>query len=186
MSKKIYLVRHCKAEGQSPEAPLTKEGHLDAKRLAQYLSNKDIDEIYCSPFLRAQQTILPLSHETGIPIHADRRLSEKVLSTCDLPDWIEKLRRSFDDMTLKFEGGESSLEATKRAVSCMDNILKSNRETYVVVTHGCLMALILKHYDSSFGSKEWEKLTNPDIYQLSFDEHMQSKITQVWHEKSLL
>ncbi|MBM7645586.1 2,3-bisphosphoglycerate-dependent phosphoglycerate mutase [Scopulibacillus daqui] len=185
MRKKIYLIRHCKAEGQPPDAPLTKEGHLDAERLGQYLSRETVDGIYSSPFLRARQTILPLSKQLNMSVHTDRRLSEKVLSTRDLPDWYEQLRRSFADMSLKLEGGESSQEATARAIDCIDDILKMDGKTYVVVTHGCLMALMLKHYDSNFGFKEWEGLANPDIFQLHFEDAIATKITRVWNKDLL-
>jgi len=36
--KRIYLVRHCKAAGQEPEAPLTEEGVTQAERLADFFA----------------------------------------------------------------------------------------------------------------------------------------------------
>jgi 2,3-bisphosphoglycerate-dependent phosphoglycerate mutase len=53
----IYIVRHCKAEGQSPDANLTDEGYLQAERLAEFLYDKKIESIICSPFVRANQSL---------------------------------------------------------------------------------------------------------------------------------
>ncbi|MEH2169479.1 MAG: hypothetical protein V7K41_23030 [Nostoc sp.] len=36
------------------------------------------------------------------------------------------------------------------------------------MTHGNLMALILKHFDDRIGYTKWEKLSNPDVYCVQF------------------
>lgn len=41
----VYLIRHCKAEGQSAEAKLTDEGNAQAEKLADFLEGKGIDAI---------------------------------------------------------------------------------------------------------------------------------------------
>ena len=48
--KHIYWVRHCKAEGQPPEAPLTEEGKKQAEDLVDFLCNCGIERIVSSPF----------------------------------------------------------------------------------------------------------------------------------------
>ena len=50
-----------------------------------------------------------LSHNLEVEI--DERLSERMLSSVSLSDWLEKLEATFYDLDLKFEGGESSKEA---------------------------------------------------------------------------
>ncbi|WP_332888779.1 histidine phosphatase family protein [Paenibacillus selenitireducens] len=55
----IYIVRHCKAEGQSPDANLTDEGYIQAERLAEFLHHKNIESIISSPYVRAVQSIFP-------------------------------------------------------------------------------------------------------------------------------
>ncbi|HBU80510.1 histidine phosphatase family protein [Paenibacillus sp. UMB7766-LJ446] len=47
--KNIYVVRHCKADGQAPDAQLSAIGAEQAEKLAGFLSNKDIDYIISSP-----------------------------------------------------------------------------------------------------------------------------------------
>lgn len=45
MEKNIYIVRHCQAEGQSPEAALTDKGLLQAKELADFFRDIKTDRI---------------------------------------------------------------------------------------------------------------------------------------------
>ncbi|MGG2027031.1 histidine phosphatase family protein [Gottfriedia sp. S16(2024)] len=168
MEKEIYIIRHCEAVGQPYEANLTKRGLHQANHLADFFSKIKIDQIISSPFLRAFQSIEPTSNEKKIDIVLDDRLSERMLSSIDLPDWLDKLEATFEDMELKFDGGESSQEATNRAISVIDEIIKSENKSTIVVTHGNLMSLILKQFNEEFGFENWKKLSNPDIYLLKF------------------
>jgi len=108
VEKQIYLIRHCQAEGQDPDAPLTEKGKKDAEKLADFLEDKGIEAIVSSPYLRAVQTATPLAKRLSLEIQTDKRFSERVLSTEDLPDWLDCLKRTFADFDLKFSGGESS------------------------------------------------------------------------------
>ena len=49
----------------------------------------------------------------------------------------------------------------------------------VLVTHGNLMTLLLKHFDPRIGFTEWQRLTNPDVYRVVIaPEH--AEIARVW------
>ena len=105
--KIIYLIRHCKADGQEREARLTELGESQSIGLAHFLKGKHIDRVVPSPFDRAVATILPFAKEAGMEIETDERLSERVLCAGENPDWLDMLQRSFSDLELAFEGGES-------------------------------------------------------------------------------
>src|SRR5690606_29285330 len=105
--KKIYIVRHCSAKGQQMDAPLTEEGRIQSKQLAKFFLNKNIDLVVSSPFLRAQQSIQPFIQETDITLELDERLGERVLSKEPMSDWRDKLKSTFINMDLIFDGGES-------------------------------------------------------------------------------
>ncbi|MGG1516926.1 histidine phosphatase family protein [Paenibacillus oryzisoli] len=47
--EKLYIIRHCKAVGQVAEAELTTEGLAQAQELADFLIDKGIKNIICSP-----------------------------------------------------------------------------------------------------------------------------------------
>ncbi|MDF2684016.1 MAG: histidine phosphatase family protein [Brevibacillus sp.] len=177
--KHIYIVRHCKATGQEPDAPLTELGVKQAEQLAEFLSGKEIDSIISSPFERAQHTIKPLADKLGIEIKLDERLTERILSDQDLPDWYEMLRKTFDDLDLCYAGGESSRTAMSRVSSVVTEVLNGANQHTVIVSHGNLISLLLKYFDNHIGFKEWEALSNPDVYQLSFENDSPS-IRRVW------
>ena len=122
--KKIYLIRHCEAEGQPAEAPLTDNGFKQANHLSEFFRDIPIDRIISSPYMRAVQTVEPLAKRMNLEIEKNELLTERVLSNQNLSDWLEKLRDTFDDLELKFEGGESSNEAMKRIVKVVEEVLK--------------------------------------------------------------
>jgi 2,3-bisphosphoglycerate-dependent phosphoglycerate mutase len=168
----LYLVRHCAATGQEPDAPLTDEGARQAEqlagRLADALAGATPLRVVSSPYRRAVESIRPLAERLGAPIETDARLRERVLSANPTPDWRERLRASYDDPDLCFEGGESSRSAIDRAVAALD-AARGGAGATVVVTHGNLLSLILRHLDGRDGLAAWEGLTNPDVFRVADD-----------------
>ena len=179
MNKIIYLVRHGKATGQAADAPLTSEGIGQAETLAEFLLEAGIDRIVSSPFVRALETIKPLSIRLNIEIKLDERLIEAALSTIDYSDWLDKLRETFSDFELSFEGGESSRAATTRAMTAVNDALLFDTDQVAMVTHGRLLTLILKHFDSKYGFEEWQNLTTPDVFRLAIKEN-EFQVDRIW------
>lgn len=177
--KQIFLIRHCEAEGQPPEAPLTDKGFKQALELSKFLSNIEIDRIISSPYKRAIDSIQPLAKNIGVEVETDRRLTERILSTHPMSDWFEKLRITFEDSELTYDGGESSREATDRIVEVVEEIFTSNVENTLIVTHGNLMSLLLTHFNSSFGFEEWKSLSNPDVFLIKA-ENNQITFERIW------
>ncbi|OUZ06873.1 phosphoglycerate mutase family protein [Bacillus pumilus] len=52
------------------------------------------------------------------------------------------------------------------------------------VTHGNIMSLLLKHADPTIGFKEWEKLSNPDVYVLTYYKPDHVEIERIWHKET--
>lgn len=175
MNKTIYLIRHCQATGQAPDAELTETGKKQARDLARFLENQQVIHFISSPFTRAIQSIEPAADQMGLPIEIDDRLAERVLSSEDLPDWMEKLEESFQDADLKFAGGESGKEATERAME----VLNEMEDKTAAVTHGNLLGLMLKQIDANYGFSEWKRLTNPDVYEVGITDGDLS-VKRVW------
>jgi predicted acetyltransferase/broad specificity phosphatase PhoE len=164
--KKIYLIRHCEADGQPAEAPLTERGFHQAILLSEFFSDVPIDRIIASPYKRAVQSIEPLAKILNLEIATNDLLTERVLSSKNLSDWLEKLRATFDDFDLKFEGGESSYEAVNRIVSVVEEVMNNEAQNTIIVTHGNLLSLLLNHYNNEFGFDDWRNLRNPDVFLL--------------------
>ncbi|TVX91385.1 histidine phosphatase family protein [Cohnella terricola] len=177
--KHIYLVRHCKAAGQEPEAPLTLEGNQQAELLGEFFINKNVEYIISSPYERAKHTIRPLSERLNLRIHTDNRLQERVLSIKQLDNWMELLERTYIDDELLYEGGESSNEATTRGMKVINEMLQRPEKTIVIVTHGALLSLLIRQYKKQFGFEDWKKLTNPDVYKLEVNKG-EAYIERIW------
>lgn len=172
MTKLVYIVRHCQATGQAPEARLTPAGEEQAQALAAFLvgaaAGAPIERIVSSPFARARGSVEPLAARLGLPVETDARLCERVLTTAARLDWREQLRASFDDPDLCLPGGESGRTATARAVAVVGDVRRPAGTT-VLVTHGNLLTLLLRHFDPRFGFEAWRRLTNPDVFRLTLD-----------------
>ncbi len=182
--KTIYLIRHCKAAGQHPEAPLTEEGVRQSMRLAEALGDCRIERIVSSPFLRAVSSVEPLANRLGLGVELEERLRERVLSGTERPDWMERLQRSFEDLDVTLEGGESSRAAMERAAAALRDIAGGQAQTVAVATHGNLMALALKAYDDRVGYEDWKALSNPDVYKLVFRDGVFESMGRAWSEGS--
>lgn len=177
----IYVVRHCKAKGQEPFARLTETGVQQANLLAEFLSDKNVDFIISSPYDRAYRTIEPLAAKLDLEIILDDRLIERVLTDKNHPEWRDMLRTTYDDLDLCYEGGESSNTAMIRAIRVVTEVLNSGFNNSVIVSHGNLISLLLKHFDDRIGFREWEVLSNPDVYHLCFSNEAPS-IHRIWTE----
>ncbi|MDM5236608.1 MULTISPECIES: histidine phosphatase family protein [Bacillus cereus group] len=182
--KKIIVIRHCSATGQERDAELTVTGKNQANILATFLleNHLQIDHIISSPFVRAIDSIRPYALQTKLSIQEDERLAERVLSDAPMDDWMQKLESTFTNIDIAFSGGESTKQAMDRAISLIQDILKLEHDTTLLITHGNLLTLILKHFDSTIGFSEWKTLTNPDMYEITIDEHY--IIKRLWNESS--
>ena len=176
----LVLVRHAEATGQSPTATLTEAGMGAAERLADFLSDYPVDFIATSRMARARQTIEPYASRTGLPIHQDHRLNERILSTEPITNWREIVRRSFDDPDLHAPGGESGAQVLYRAQAALEDIFERGHAMPLVVTHGNLMALLLHAADATFGYPGWQALGNPDVYLLSRLADGSRRFQSVW------
>lgn len=177
--KNIYLIRHCKAAGQEPKAKLTNEGLKQAQGLCNLLKNKNIDYIVSSPFERAIKSIEPLADNGNLNINIDDRLIEKKLCEKSMSDWMDKLKYSFEDLNICYDGGESSNEAMNRGVQVILDLIRTDKNNIAVVTHGAMLILILKYFNADIGFNEWKNLLNPDIYLLKFKEEKNAGISKL-------
>lgn len=165
----LYLVRHCQSAGQQAEAPLTPLGFEQAEQLVDRFRQLGVARIVSSPYRRAVQSVEPLANDLGLTLETDERLIERVLSTEWLDDWREGLRAAWDDFDLTLPGGESSRQATSRGMAAILDVVDDPRQPAVVATHGNLLALILHAIDGRPGFTTWQQLTNPDIFQVTFE-----------------
>ena len=182
--KTIYLIRHGKAslDGSDRERGLTDEGVEHAKQITEILKKLEpkIEKVYSSPLRRAILTIEPFAKTANLEINIIEDLKEKITGDTTGKDLNAEKKKMWEDFDSKLPGGESSKDATDRALSGLKHVFDNLPEngSAAVQCHGTLIALILHHYDSSFGFDQWKSMTMPDIYQIDHDEN-QSKIIHI-------
>ncbi|WP_409297929.1 histidine phosphatase family protein [Peribacillus sp. SCS-26] len=181
MSKKIYLIRHAKAEGQPFGAPLTSEGREQAEKLIPFFKGRELNRIISSPFMRAVETIRPLALHRGLPIEQDARLAERVLSSTMHDNWKELLKHSFLDMDSVLEGGESNSAALLRVESLLNELILTEEKAIALVSHGNLSTLMLHYFDRSFGYDELMRMTNPDVFEINVTNES-AAIERIWQD----
>lgn len=182
--EKIIVIRHCSATGQERDAELTTDGKKTSKHP-------------CYIPLRAPSTNRPYYFK---PICASYRFYSALCTPSQFVyprrwtiSWTHIKRRSngrldaklestFTNIDIAFSGGESTKQATDRAISLIQHVLKLNYTTTLLVTHGNLLTLILKYFDHTIGFHEWKALTNPDVYEIVIDE--QCTIKRLWEASS--
>ncbi|MGY0691717.1 histidine phosphatase family protein [Virgibacillus sp. FSP13] len=165
--KNIFLVRHCSADGQHKDSPLTYKGMRQAQLLSNFFSEQKIqvDKIISSPYLRAIESIKPFAEQINTRIEINENLTERILSNEPIDDWLEVLEQSFVDLDFTLPGGESGNDAISRANTVLDTVFADDTASNVIiVSHGNLITLLLKQFDQTFGFEQWKALRNPDVY----------------------
>ncbi|MEN1969415.1 histidine phosphatase family protein [Lentibacillus sp. N15] len=170
--KRIFLVRHCASDGQHKDSPLTYEGIRQAQVLSTFFDKQNItfDKIISSPYLRAIESIKPYAEQVSTKIEVNENLRERILSEQPIDDWLDVLEHSFADLSFNLPGGESGNDAIKRANSVLETIYANDTlKNVIIVSHGNLIALLLKQFDDAFGFEQWKNLRNPDVYVINSD-----------------
>lgn len=147
---KIYVIRHGQTTGDVEDRyggdyddHLTPLGISQAKDLADSLMNENIEIMYVSPLIRAQETAKLLQNVLGVEIETVKDLKERnqngvltgmVRSEAQkkYPELVEKVK----DPHNTIEGAEDFGAFSKRVVEAVNKIANSGFETVAVVTHG--------------------------------------------------
>lgn len=180
--KKIFLVRHCVADGQHKDSPLTYDGIRQARSLSDFFSKQNIviDRIFSSPYLRAIESIKPYAEQTSTSLEVHENLRERILSEQPIEDWMDALEHTFFDFDYALPGGESGNDALNRVNVVLDTVYSDeNLQNVILVSHGNLIALVLNQFDNTYGFEQWKKLRNPDVYMLNGG-HSSNTVECVW------
>src|SRR5438128_780071 len=95
--------------------PLVAEGMRQAHELAADLTGLRPALIVSSPYLRAVQTMQPLSRALELPMHTMHELREWDSGLTPTPEWERHYAHSWAHPTFAREGGESLEQLTTRA-----------------------------------------------------------------------
>lgn len=140
----LILVRHAlpiRVEGAAGAAdpPLSADGLRQAELCGTYLASEDIDAVYTSPMLRAQQTAAPLCTQLGTEAivldgvaefdqHAGEYVPVEELKAAGDPRWTEMLAGNM---------GVDLADFQIRVETALDDVVSRHRgQRVVVVCHG--------------------------------------------------
>ncbi|WP_412838709.1 histidine phosphatase family protein [Bacillus paranthracis] len=167
----IYFVRHAHSTytKEERERPLSEKGQLDAENVTHLLKDRHIDVVISSPYKRAIQTVQGIANTYDVSIQIEEDLRERLLSSESVTDFNDAVQKVWEDWDFAHEGGESNDVAQRRAVICMQNILKKYKDKNIVIgTHGNIMVLLMNYFDSKYDFRFWKTIRMPDIFKLNF------------------
>lgn len=155
----MILVRHGETlwnieqrfQGQK-DSPLSEKGIIQANLVAQELSKRNIDAIYCSDLSRAWRTAESIGKHHGLEPYSDPRLREinfgiwEGLSRDEVLTRYGELyeARYKDSINVRVPGGELPHELLERFQNFLDEKLSEHKnQTIVLVSHGAALRLII-------------------------------------------
>jgi broad specificity phosphatase PhoE len=172
---KWYIIRHADREQgefynpilRHQDGPISKKGHLQAQKLISYFSDKLIDKIYVSEYIRTQQTIKYVAEEKKLSPIIDGRLNEidngliEGLSEQELKQNYPNIWQDFRDRDrdFQFPEGESGEDVLNRVESFFKEKLKSN-EDLILVTHDGLIRLLICYILGLAVYRRWDFKTD--------------------------
>lgn len=142
----LILIRHglpeqVETEDGTPADPdLSDVGREQARRMANWLEDRQIDYLYTSPMNRAFQTAEPLGHLKDLKLdqregvaeydrHADHYIPVEELKKLDYDRWLRLMRGEIEDINFP--------AFCDAVISTLNEIVSSHRgETVAVVCHG--------------------------------------------------
>ena len=156
MMKKLYFTRH----GQTvwnvenkicgiTDIELTELGRQQADRLGEMIRDGGyhIDEILCSPLIRAKETAERIAAKTGLPLRVEPRLKEqcfgKYEGTPRNGAEVTKIAKaSFID---SYGDGETMLKLAARVYSLLDE-LKCDDKVYLLAAHNGISRVVRSYF----------------------------------------
>ncbi|NLV35138.1 MAG: histidine phosphatase family protein [Clostridiaceae bacterium] len=162
MKTRLIFVRHAEAEGNRSrhfhgwtDSPITERGHLQAKRVAEALSDVDVDIIYSSSLKRTMQTASYIARVKKLPVTQTDQLKEINGGDWEGLTWTE-LERRWPEAYNTWENsphehqmpnGESMEEFQRRVLDEVMLIIGKNiGKNICIVTHGTAIRALICHF----------------------------------------
>ena len=187
---KLYLVRHCEAEGNAArlfhghyDSSITENGRRQLEKLARRFSGIKLDRIYSSPLKRAHATASAISEGRGIDIKLHPGLMEinggdiEGISWRDFPLQYPDLAEQWNDNPhlVVMPGGESMAQLQNRIWSTVLDIVGENPpgSTILAASHGCAirsaLCCAMNIPIENLGQIPWGENTNVNLLEFSED-----------------
>ena len=159
MTTKLYIVRHCEAEGNlyrrchgHCDGLLTENGKAQRARLEQYFKDLPVDRVFSSDLSRAVATALSVARPKGLPVETRAELREMKLGAWEDMPWGEVAERyamqyehfSNSPHLFSLPDAENAAQAQARLYAALRAVAEECRgRTAVVVSHGLAIRLTM-------------------------------------------
>lgn len=170
------MVRHGETQGNIDDkaqghldVPLTETGKLQAKAVAERLSDIEFDAVYSSDLQRAVDTAEAITAQhPELQIQTRSQLREyhfgdyedmpwDEVSNTD-PEFYQRWKNLGTRLDVKFPGGESMRDAWERVGGFLSEILAEHRqgnETILIVGHGGSLQAVLAQLLNLSAANQW-------------------------------
>ena len=141
----VYLVQHGEKEPEPGDPGLTAAGREQAARTAQWLRDFGLSAVYSSPLKRAWETAENIASASGLAVHRDVRLRERVNWDGDQPfdDFVAEWARCLVERDFVPGGGDSSRQAAGRLRAFLLDV-SAEPGSVVAVSHGGVIVDLLR------------------------------------------
>lgn len=136
---------------------LTDLGHRQAEALGRRIADEglQVDQILCSPLMRAADTARHIAQVTGIPLQVEERLREQNFGRFEgTPRDGADFRAAKACFVSRFGGGESMLQVAQRIYSLLDELRAQPDKTYLLVAHNGI-ARVVHSYFNEMSNEEY-------------------------------
>lgn len=191
---KIYVVRHCEAEGNdkrlfqgSTDCDITETGKKQLALLGKRFADIELDKIYTSPLIRARKTALAVRGNRDIPITVNPDLTEVHGGIVEGKPFMETIRsipglaEIWNEHPQDFapEGGEPMREVYERIWRAVIKAVLENKDKAVALaTHGgairCLNCRL--NYGTVERLKDVPWCENTGITLIDFDDDLTPRV----------
>lgn len=178
----LLLVRHAHADWVPDERrPLSERGRRQAGAVARLLIPRRPEAIYSSPYRRSLETVAPLADALGLAVEPVEELRERTLAEGPVADFELAMRRSWEDFSRSFPGGETSAAAQRRIWSAFERLVERHPSgTVAAGTHGNILALLLHRIDPVHDYRFWCQISWPDVYAVRVERRRVVEIERLW------
>lgn len=153
---------------------LTPQGHAQAVALGEMIRDGGypIDEILCSPLVRAADTARHIAELTGLPLRVEPRLREQCFGRFEAtsPRRSAEFTAAKTQFTNRYGDGESMLRLAQRIYNLLDE-LRAQDKTCLLVAHNGI-ARVVHSYFNEMTNEEYAAfgIGNCQLLRYSFDE----------------
>ena len=181
--KTIYFIRHTQSEANfkgilasRQDYPLTEKGRQEAIVIAsEFKDIAQLDRIFCSPLIRAQQTAQPIAEAFGLDIEKDERITEQDLGVFsgmtyaeldDCPDYMHDRSERWEWIP---EGGGESYEMIANRLEPFFQSLESLEGNSILsVTHAVTLRLIKATLEQTLPDYPRDIARNGEVWKVQF------------------